>query len=503
MMDRYAAEGGNAGMRKRASYAAVYSLVALTLIAVGFLGFGGLVNKEIQTSTRNRFETYASQQKSYISTVLESRFSILRSFAEFLGEELPGDSGRFAHLSAALCESVDFDHVLFIDREGHYLVDTGDSGQGGYTAGRAALLDSEASISPPFRAFYQQDELCMLLSVPVRDAQGEVIGLLCGSYTAQRFGSLLLQDTYRDASYSLLTDASGRLLFSASKDALFIPDPADGGERSIVPSPTFFDDAYAQTIRDSMARREDNYYTFSHSGVDYVLVQTPLDQNGWLLFCMMPTQALVSDYARITRLRHLQIVVIMLIIGLCSFALIMQLMRERRALRRSNSELSVRASTDSMTGLLNQATTRRIIETALSGPGLASALLLVVDVDNLKCINDTHGHPMGDRAILMLAEQIRALFPDADAIGRVGGDEFMVFLRDSGGRAHAQAQLETLCRQLAQRADGEQVPLRCSIGGAFALPGEDYISLYGRADAALYHVKRNGRDGFAFQEDIG
>ena len=267
-----------------------------------------------------------------------------------------------------------------------------------------------------------------------------------------------------------------------------------------MPSSMFFDGVQSQAIRDSMARREDNYYTFGYAGEDYVLVQTPLDHNGLLLFCMVPQQALVSDFAGITRLRHAQIISIMLIITLSSLLMIGMLMRDRRALREENSVLSLRAKTDAMTGLLNREATRAIIETALSG-GQPGALLLLLDMDNLKDINDTLGHPIGDRAILMLTEQLRAIFPNADAIGRIGGDEFMIFLREAGSEAQARAQLETLRNRLVQASQGKRATLRCSVGGAFARPEEDYDSLYRRADDALYAVKRNGRDGYAFYKD--
>ena len=123
-------------------------------------------------------------------------------------------------------------------------------------------------------------------------------------------------------------------------------------------------------------------------------------------------------------------------------------------------------------------------------------------MDNLKDINDTHGHPIGDRAILTLTEQLRAIFPNADAIGRIGGDEFMIFLRGVGSEAQARAQLETLRQRLVQASQNKRATLRCSVGGAFVRPGEDYASLYRRADEALYYVKRNGRDGYAFYKDM-
>ena len=104
-------------MKKHRPYAAAISLAALLLIAAVFLSFGAMINRLIERGTRARIETYAAQQKTYISAVLDSRFSLLRSFSMFLGEEIVSDEAQFARLSASMCETGDFDHVLFITND--------------------------------------------------------------------------------------------------------------------------------------------------------------------------------------------------------------------------------------------------------------------------------------------------------------------------------------------------------------------------------------------------
>ena len=481
-------------------------LTSLFLVAAVFLFFSIRIDRQIETNINARIDEYAAQQKSYISTILESRYALLNAFSTYFGDDLLENEKDFDKLARTLLLAGDFDHILTIDTEGNYRINTGEFGQGDNAAGRQLLLSREQAISRPFRAFYHNNELCVLFSVPLADDEGNVAGMLCACYTAQRFGRLLLQDSYRDAAFSLLTDAEGNLLFSSSRNAIFVPDSSSAADQRIVPSPTFFDEAASAEIRASMARREHNLYNVSHNGIDYVLVQTPLDQNNWLLFCMIPTQSLAEDYKFITQLRHIQLLCIVLILIAVSLILILILLREGRRLKRENSVLSVRANTDSMTGLLNQGTTSATISAELVEHEGAGVLLLL-DLDNLKGINDTLGHPIGDRAILLLSELLQSIFTTASVIGRIGGDEFMVYMSRPGSREDVRKKIHTLQDEMnttmrRQMDLPDELPLHCSVGAAYARPGDDYSSLYSRADIALYHVKRHGKDGYYFFEDI-
>lgn len=483
---------------------AVLMLISLLLVAAVFMGFGHRIDKQIEARTHQRIDEYAVQQKTYITSVLESRYAMLSSYATYFGDELLSNDEEFSRLSKTLMLVADFDHLLTIDKNGNFRINTGETGHGTNPVGRQLLLSYDQSISRPFRAFYHNNELCILFSVPLTNEEGEHTGMLSASYTAQRFGRLLLQDSYRDAAFSLLTDEDGNLLFSSSASSVFVPDSTSPADQRIVPSPTFFDEESAAAIRASMARREHNLYTVAHSGIEYVVVQTPIEQNNWMLFCMIPTSVLAEDYEQITRLRHMQMIIIGLIMAVIAVGIVFHLLRDWRRLRVENAVLTVRASTDSMTGLLNQGTTSEQITSELK-THLGEGMLLLLDLDNLKGINDTLGHPIGDRAILVLSDLMREIFADASVIGRIGGDEFMIFLPKPRSREDVRGHIKALQARLNDAMKDDlpaRLTLRCSVGAAYAKLGDDYASLYSRADVALYHVKRHGKDGHCFFEDI-
>ncbi len=163
-------------------------------------------------------------------------------------------------------------------------------------------------------------------------------------------------------------------------------------------------------------------------------------------------------------------------------------------------ELTRRAERDGMTGLYNKAATEEIVRRIISMNIDEPCALMIIDLDNLKTINDTLGHAEGDNAIKDITSVIRDHFRNTDIVGRIGGDEFLVLLHGSISESVLRASLTSLVRKVSYRKIGRtDSNLSCSIGAAFGVCGTiSYESLFKQADTALYHVKRNGKRGFAF-----
>lgn len=161
-------------------------------------------------------------------------------------------------------------------------------------------------------------------------------------------------------------------------------------------------------------------------------------------------------------------------------------------LRLANQKLQVLASTDWLTACLN----RRAFTNEVSGELNSSGAFLVIDADHFKFINDRFGHDQGDEVLQLMAAAIKTCVRDGDIVGRIGGEEFGVFLRG--------ADLET-SRFIAERIcdaitaidfapGGERHPLTVSVGGAFFDNDISFSDLFRCADQRLYRVKQNGRD---------
>ena len=166
--------------------------------------------------------------------------------------------------------------------------------------------------------------------------------------------------------------------------------------------------------------------------------------------------------------------------------------------QRIRRELAYRASHDSLTGVANRGDLmtrlRRRLEVVpdrTSGVGV-----LFVDVDNLKSVNDAHGHAGGDTVLATVARRLVASVRSHDVVARLGGDEFVVVLGDvvDPERLHAIAEKCRAAVSVPIDVDGDPVEISVSVGGVLAAPYEDADEVLKRADAAVYRAKHAGRD---------
>jgi diguanylate cyclase (GGDEF)-like protein len=164
------------------------------------------------------------------------------------------------------------------------------------------------------------------------------------------------------------------------------------------------------------------------------------------------------------------------------------------------------ALTDPLTGLSN----RRLLDPVLAARGDALTRegrpygLLIADVDRFKVINDRYGHDVGDEALRVVASTLRGGVRGGDTLVRWGGEEFAIVaaVADIVALHRLADRLLALMRAASFRVGGRSVPVRVSIGGAFARPGEDAEQLFARADHALLAAKEAGRDRCVMAEHV-
>lgn len=168
--------------------------------------------------------------------------------------------------------------------------------------------------------------------------------------------------------------------------------------------------------------------------------------------------------------------------------------------KQSMQRLIRQADSEPLTGLLNRGAMERNIKSFLTGEGLGGRhALLMLDFDNFKTVNDTLGHAKGDHLLVSFANGMRRLFRSGDYLSRIGGDEYMLFIKNAGNDNIAMDKAEALREEMANLSRKIKIPVSISVGIAvYDRDGETFERLYKAADEALYQVKRAGKDAISF-----
>ena len=175
-------------------------------------------------------------------------------------------------------------------------------------------------------------------------------------------------------------------------------------------------------------------------------------------------------------------------------------------LRHANRQLELLAATDWLTTCLNRGTftTQVLLDLDRHNAGLdgVGGSLLIIDADDFKGVNDRFGHQQGDAALRMIADAIRASVRATDLVGRLGGEEFGVYLTgaDLGTTDQVAERIRLAISHLQFSPSGLLHPLSVSIGGAAFTLRADFNDLYRLADQRLYEAKHAGRDRVALMQ---
>ena len=153
---------------------------------------------------------------------------------------------------------------------------------------------------------------------------------------------------------------------------------------------------------------------------------------------------------------------------------------------------------DSLTGLTNKMHTQHLISRYLHDNPDCKCALFVIDIDNFKSVNDNNGHLFGDAVLTSISSAIKSTFRNSDIVGRIGGDEFMVLMKDYRSLSDVIDKANDLKHVIRNTYVGEGTSIiSVSVGiSLFSEHGKDFDTLYEKADNAMYFNKNNGKDGY-------
>jgi diguanylate cyclase (GGDEF)-like protein/PAS domain S-box-containing protein len=173
--------------------------------------------------------------------------------------------------------------------------------------------------------------------------------------------------------------------------------------------------------------------------------------------------------------------------------------------KREKEKLIKKARRDSLTNIYNKVTTEQEIKDYIDGSGKDSThAFMIIDVDDFKGINDKLGHIVGDETLRIISDKLKKMFRTSDIVGRIGGDEFVVFAKDITSEQMAFEKAEAICSIFRDTYVGENKEYKVSGSVGITIYPKDglsYQELYKKADIALYHVKGKGKDNYTLYQE--
>lgn len=169
-------------------------------------------------------------------------------------------------------------------------------------------------------------------------------------------------------------------------------------------------------------------------------------------------------------------------------------------------ELEYKAERDALTGLYNKEITGKLVdEHLLSECGNhAGSVLFMIDVDNFKAINDNFSHVYGDAVLCEIADKLRKIFRTDDIIGRIGGDEFIAYMKNCSLPKKVEEKANEILKELYTTYNGLNditYIISASVGiSVYPKDGNSFATLYKSADAALYQAKAKGKNAYALYD---
>lgn len=377
--------------------------------------------------------------------------------------------------------------TLFITLDGQaYTSYAGYVGQDSKDTSIDGILLTEITEPIFSQPYYAEDLDEVIFGVVAPVTMGEKQGVLVSSYNIKEF-SKLLENKFISGSADIgIVNSRGEVVsgYTADQFNLNIFDVLNG-----IP----FESSSAQEMRSDFADGRSGFSVYSVDGISRYCVYAPVELNDW--FVVMTVKE-ITLRSKLTNLERYGFWLAVELVGIMLWLLCVIIASRRREQKKIRTILEQAAMIDGLTGIYNRKATEDMIEKSLqTSTEHARAALLVLDLDDFKKINDQGGHLLGDKVLKEWADRLNSLFGDEGIVGRIGGDEFVVFLQDVRNIKQVEEQVNRLIHHFYVTNDnGEKQKISVSVGIAQTGPEADsFLLLYQMADAALYRAKQTGK----------
>lgn len=264
--------------------------------------------------------------------------------------------------------------------------------------------------------------------------------------------------------------------------------------------------ASKQSLSNAILQNKQGKAEIADAGIEKHIYYYPLENcNASIVMFVNTSDVRMSEQKATADIKRLVISMSCCVIAVIVF-LIGFTIYSMAKLNLESDDLKNKADTDQLTQLYNKMATQSKIQEYIENEGKDSvSMFFILDVDDFKKINDTMGHAFGDKVLVSLGNQIRSWFRMNDIIGRIGGDEFIIFVKDVKNEEIIKKEGNRILQFFSGFTVGEYTryaptaSIGCSI---YPRDGKDFETLYKSADQALYKSKKGGKNQLTFYSDV-
>lgn len=332
--------------------------------------------------------------------------------------------------------------------------------------------------------------------VPVKDG-GRYIGTIYLFMTMKdMMNADPIDSTFAKSSYALM-DSTGVIYENWGNDSKLL---SEGDLFTALGSASVYDITMSKL---KMRLSKDNQIAFQcdYVGGNETVLICPVGLNDWKYVATVSQRYVDQIINQESKAAHDMVRNLAIAISSVMIIIILISAFNKYRFNETNKDLSNKADTDLLTGVNNKIATERKIKEFIEENPDTQSIMLLFDVDNFKKINDTMGHAFGDEVLKTIGHGLSNEFRATDIIGRIGGDEFVLFLKNLKTDELVQKEGSRVADFFKNFKAGDYVKYSAtaSIGACvFPRDGESFEELYRACDNALYEAKRQGKNRLVY-----
>ncbi len=467
--------------------------------ALGIILFSIISQRGVDALAKNKLMLNVSRQRSHFEEVLDVNYQYLDAAASLIGSDGVLISDKNMDIVSAIKSTTSIDHVALIEPDGTAHYENGEIKDVSHRSYVQEGLAGQHILSDPLQSSVDQ-ETRVILGVPVYH-DNTVIGILGASYNVTLLNHMMFDDLFDGEGLSIIINERGEIMTLDGHST----------DQTICLDDNFFDfygqwNLYGSSslvdIRKAFQKQESGLvqlYPENNPEKSCYISFSPLHFNHWMICYVVPVSTATASYSFVMNYAFVLNAYFIILVFLLVWRIFVIHDKDHR-------ELVHNAQIDALTDIYNKEHTQTAIDDFLANAQTDMLhAFLIMDIDKFKHVNDTYGHAAGDQILQQVGQFLKREFRDNDIIGRIGGDEFVVFMKNISSREAATWRVQNMVchiRSIKQPAiDGNVITL--SVGVAFCPEhGTQFDELYRNADKALYQAKRGGRNNFSVYQSV-